>query len=54
MIDTLIWKYKDEKPLELPIDNFVKSEIGLCLIGMEAEKTDTYFHNEKERKETDV
>ena len=51
MMDTLIWQYKDNQPLGLPIDNFVKSEIGLCLIGMEVGKTDIYFHKDKERKE---
>ena len=34
----LIWKHKNFKPIEVVIDDFIKTQIELCLLGMEEKK----------------
>lgn len=35
--DNIIWQYKDNEPIDVQIDDFIKTQIGLCLLGMEGE-----------------
>ena len=35
MIDKVIWQYKDNEPIEEEIDEFIKTQIILCLLGMD-------------------
>lgn len=36
----IVWQHKDDEPIEVTIDEFVETQIVLCLLGMERKETD--------------
>ena len=37
----LVWKHKNFKPIEVVIDDFIKTQIELCLLGMDIKRGET-------------
>ena len=36
----IVWQHKDDEPIEVTIDEFLETQIELCLLGMEKEETE--------------